>query len=227
MIKNSKTYIAFDEGCGALLTAKGFTRHEAGDYSRVGEDGLDRLLVDERAGKGRFVVFMSYYPKDLEFVYKLSDAKEPRGFPVGPYLGFNGVFNREYVWAGKSLELVKNAPPQIVLAIETYGLPWLDSLRDPVYFSQQVDKSAVLYAAVAFERAGFIEEAKQYYAVMYARLRAGLAGGVSEQQFIKIAGKRFAFVARKLGRDQELVGRTERILNWSCPALPIDTRKQR
>lgn len=218
-------YVLFDRECGPFLLRQGFSKIDAGEYARATPAGSDRIMADALKGAGRFAVMMSFYPNELEFVHVISsnNPQEPRGFPVGPYLGFQSVSRREYVWAVKPESRDGHSLSHVTVALAAHGLPWLDALRDPVFFSKSVDPAALTYAGAAFERAGDTAAAREAYEQMYSRLVSALAGGIPEGQYIKQAGKLFVLVAKKLGRDQERVKRFEEQLGWSCDASALDS----
>lgn len=215
-------YAECDRQLGALLGQAGFRHAEPGEYLRTSEDGEDRILVDPDARKGRFAVLLSYYPAALRVVEELSDySSEPRGFPCGPYLSPSGVGRREYLWPYKSQPSLQSSLESVKAALNDYGLPWLQELRDPKRFAAEVDKVAALYAAFAHERAGDTSNARRLYEEMYRRLTEGLKLGVSEADFLRTAGKKYIFVAKKLGVNDEQVERFQRQLGRMADIVPL------
>jgi hypothetical protein len=217
-MKSSKATLlaAFDESCGRALAEEGFHQIDVGVYERTVPDGTDCVLIDPRS-VGRYCIMVSFYPPDLDFLQSL-EGDEPRGFPVGPYLGQQSISSREYLWPARSLENGAELPCQ---ALKKYALPWLQRLRDKEYYASQVDQRAVLYAAAACERAGMIEEARRYYQIMLERLRMALANYKTEREFARIAGRTYVLVARKLSLDLDIASRLEGELNAKIVVEPL------
>jgi hypothetical protein len=216
-------YAECDRQLGVLLGQAGFRRVEAGEYLRNAADGEDRVLVDPDERKGRFAVLLSYYPAALRVVEELSDySSEPRGFPCGPYLSPSSVGRREYLWPYMSQPSLQSSLDSVEDALKSHGLPWLEELRDSKRFAAEVDKVAALYAAFAHERAGDAGTAKRLYEEMYRRLTEGLKLGVTEAEFLRTAGKKYIFVAKKLGVNDEQVERFQRLLGSKSDIAPLD-----
>jgi len=127
---------------------------------------------------------------------------EDQGFPCGPYLSPAGVLRREKYWSCKNVSALEKSLSHVKKCLIDIGLPWLESLRDPVIFANNVDPAAVLIAGLANEVAGNEDIAADYYREMYSRLTRIMASS-SERQFLNEFARPFVFVTTKLGLDQE------------------------
>jgi hypothetical protein len=214
-------YELADALVGAPLREHGFVRADGGDYQRTTTEGMDRILLDPNARKGKFTVFASHYPADLEFITDFLHG-EDRGFPVGPYVTQRGVFRHPYTWPYKTKEQTEGSLRKLLTAIEEYVLPWLQSLRDPVVYAKAVDVDAPLFVAVAWERAGDIARAREAYEQRWETF-AGMLASFDERFVIKEAGEQVVFVAEKLGRQRERMARFREMLGYTRPVKPLGT----
>jgi hypothetical protein len=214
-------YTAADRELAKVLLQEGFQSPQPGEYLRLDANGQDRILVDPDERKRGFSILLSYYPDDLRMIEELSDSNEPRGFPCGPYLSPAGVGRREYLWSYGSREHLRASLDSARAALAERALPWLQLLRDPSRFAEEVDPVAALYGAYAYERAGDSANARRLYEEMYRRLVGGLGVGVSETEFLRRAGKKYIFVAKKLSVDEVRVKRFEQQLSWSPDVRPL------
>lgn len=105
--------------------------------------------------------------------------------------------------------------------MDSAGLRWLESLRDPLLFATKVDSLAVLYFALAHEVAGNIAEARTGYEAMLHRLRTILGLGLNEREVLQKYAKTLIFVARKLGLNGELASEFSKKLNWFPKITPL------
>ena len=151
---------------------------------------------------------LSYYPTAMAPVFALStDAPEAQGFPCGPYLTPKVVTRRRRGWSFASVERLARSLVEIEAALKEVGLPWLETLRDPQVFSREVDKNAVLPAALAHELAGEFAEAQRLYEEMYRRLRGIIDSEGTDENVLREMPRVFVFVCSKLGIESDRVRR--------------------
>lgn len=221
----AELYRRADEVLGPYLAAKGFRGAEPGEYLRRTEKGSDRILVSRDPGnkaKAHFLVGMSYYPDYLGIVEELVPLEgEDRGFLCGPYLTPAGVVRREKYWSCKDGDVLEKNLGHVLQCLDQVGLPWLESLRDPRVFADNIDPVAALPAGFANEAAGNIEKAIASYEEMLRRMRLVLESNVDEAYMVKRIGRSFVFVAKKLGVEKERCEWFQRKLNYYPDIKPL------
>jgi len=211
-----------DENLGSLLRANGFANGQPGEYLRADTGGEDFVLVAPDVPKERFAIALSYYPNDCSAIQKLVGMPlQPRGFPCGPYLNGVGVGRRPHWWSCKSADRLRIASQSAASVLKAHGLPWLQRLMDPDVFATEVDPVDALYAGYAHERAGKFSLAREFYQEMLRRLIEGMNLGVSDAEYLKVAGREFIFVAKKLGLVDERIGKYERALGEVLDVKPL------
>lgn len=212
-------YRMADERIGTHLVEHGFERQQDGEYLRKSADGMDRILFDGDDRKSKVAVLAGYYPADLAFMDDFLHG-EDRGFPVGPYLSQHGMSSRPSAWSYATRERAEKSLAEIDRAIPQVTLPWLRDLRDPAKYAEAVDENALLYKAAAYERAGRLDLARQFYEALFERFRMMLAQ-FDEAMVMREAGQQFIYVAEKLGREQAIASRFREKLRYTRPVTPL------
>jgi hypothetical protein len=206
-----------------LLGQAGFTVHQPGDYLRADAGGEDRILVSRapgRRGGTDFAVFMSYYPAYMQVVFEMfRHLEEDRGFPCGPYLNPSGVTRHEKYWSYKDDRLAKSLD-HVRKCLTDVGLPWLQSLRDPAVYADNVDSVAGLDAALAHEVAGNVKKARALYEDMFSRLQE-ISHTAEETQFDQEFARPYVFIAKKLGIEREKCEELQRRLSFDLAVEPL------
>jgi hypothetical protein len=207
-VSASIIYAAADALLLSELAASGFTRVEAGSYRRQLDCGIDRIVVDADVSKQRFSILISHYPAAMNCIEQLVDCEAAdRGFPVGPFLSAVGVRRRECFWPSKSEQVLRVSVLRVLDALQKVGIPWLEKLRDPSFFADEVDPVGALYAAFANERAGRLDAARSLYLEMRRRLAPAFHGKTPTGKVLQELGRQYVFVEEKLGADREIVRR--------------------
>lgn len=224
----AELYRRCDELLGPYLANRGFCGAKPGEFLRETEMGSDRILVSRAAGsraKTHFAVFMSYYPNHMKIIEDLipNDEDEDRGFPCGPYLTPAGVMRREKYWSYRNAEVLDNNLDHILQCLDKVGLPWLESLRDPVVFAEEIDPVAALPAGYANEIAGNVEKAAESYREMLRRMLLVLESNVNQPYLLKSIGRTFVFVSKKLSVEQERCEWFQRKLDYYPDVTPLGT----
>jgi hypothetical protein len=214
----AELYKRSDEVLGSYLGSKGFRTAQPGEYVRRQSEGDDRILVSRgpsNKAKTHFAVFMSYYPDYMKIIDEVIPlAGEDRGFPCGPYLTPAGVMRREKYWSYKDSETLKKSLDHALQCLDQVGLSWLESLRNPQVFADNVDPVAALYAGLASEAAGNAQKAVGLYQEMHRRLREMIKIAPNLDYFIKRFGREFIFIVKKLGVENEKCDEFQRKLNY-------------
>lgn len=223
-MRETDLYRRCDEALGCLLAGEGFHTAKPAEYLRFAKGGEDRILVS-RASASRshthFAIWMSHYPDYMNVLENMfRHLGEDRGFPCGPYLTPVGVQRREKYWPCKNVDVLKKSLDHVISCLIEVGLPWLDSLRDPIVFAENVDPAAVLSAGLANEVAGNHEIAAACYREMYSRLVRVMPTS-TERQFLSEFARPYVFVATKLNIDKERREDYQRKLDYYPGILPL------
>lgn len=216
-------YAAVDATLGGWLAALGFDQARSGEYIRLDDGGRDRIMIDPDGRRREIAVMLSYYPDAMLPVFKLAnEAPEDQGFPCGPYLTPKVVSRRRRGWSYADLGRLTRSLGEIEAALKEVGLPWLKALRDPQRFAAEVDKNAVLPAALALELAGDFAGARRLYQEMYRRLRGIIDTEGTDESLLREMPRLFVFVCSKLGIEPERVDRFSRRSGYTYdgPRLP-------
>lgn len=219
MTSASKFYSEVEAAIGSSLEPNGFARTAPGEYRREGAEGEDVVAVDPDLRRGRFSLALCFYPAWTAVIDMLSTPSAQRGFPCGPYLSPVGVGRREYFWPCKPGATLERSVASVKSALLQRGLPWLTDLRDPRNYAASVDPVAALYAAIAFEKAGDDSAARSFYQEVHRRMLGVLDRGGADEEFLRSAGRKYLFVARKLGIEDEVVRLCE-TLDSTRPQTP-------
>ncbi|GIW78370.1 MAG: hypothetical protein KatS3mg105_0177 [Gemmatales bacterium] len=207
-MKEKQIYKRADEILGPFLQEHGFEIRQSGEYLRRVEGGEDRIAVGigpPSKAATHFAVFMSYYPDYLNILATLhpkAAKNEEKGFPCGPYLTPVGATRNPKYWSHRTPEALDRSLAHVLECLKNAGLPWLETLRDPVVFAENIDPVAALGAAIAHEVAGNLEKAREFYEEMWRRLTI-VRGMATEKKFLEESGRQFIFVATKLGKEPE------------------------
>ncbi len=193
-----------DQKLGPALSAEGFSVGQNGEFVRESSEGLDRVLLDTDSRKAKFYVGLSFYPAEMEVLTDFLGG-EDRGFPCGPYLTPAGVRRGKYRWSYQPQHL-ESSMKKVEELLQSVGLPWLRQLRNPEFFAAEVDPEALFDAGLAHERAGHHAKAGEIYLRLFDRFREMLSYA-GDDLVMRESGKRFIFVAEKLGVEPERVRR--------------------
>ena len=196
-------------------------RVREGEYKRFEPAGNDRIQVDPDGRRHEFSVMLSFYPQAMEPVFSLSPDKPDKGFPCGPYLTPKIVSQRRRAWSYGSAPKLESSLDAIVKALDEVGLPWLERLCDTQVFASEIDKHAVLPAALALELAGDRAAARALYEEMYRRLRGVIESEGTDENVFRERGRVFIFVCSKLGVEAERVERYSQRSGCSFQGPPL------
>lgn len=203
----SELYALCDSVIGPCLRYNGFTITQPADYARRTEAGADRITVSRgpgRRARTHFAVFMSFEPDYLKIVEELIPLNgEDRGFSCGPYLNPIGVSPRPKYWPFRNREVASKSVDHAYECIRRVGLPWLETLRDPIIFAERIDPVAALPAGVANEVAGNKERARAFYQEMLRRYKLVMEQETPRSPALPLIGRPFVFVTAKLAVEQE------------------------
>jgi hypothetical protein len=224
-MKPEELYRRCDERLLPLLEPVGFTKKQPGEYVRESEEGWDRILVSHGPSakkRTHFCVGVEFRPSVMKTLDELIDlGGEDEGFLVGPYLNPVSVTQRPKYWGYRTEEALEKSLRHVVECLQNAGLPWLESLRDPQTYAENVDPVAALGAALAWEAAGNLQKAREAYQEMFRRYR-----GVIEQRGERLLlesshAKAYVFVTAKLGVDEERRQAFEDKLDYHPDVKPL------
>lgn len=165
-------------------------------------------------------MLIGFRPADSAVLDDLLEG-EDRGLPVGPYLSGAGVSRRRYEMTYATPDALDKSLHQVRGRLEAFGLAWLQRLRDRAFYAAEVDPDALLDAALAYEPIGDLARARKTYDMMMDRFRQMFAFA-DESLVMKQMGRRFTFVAEKLGVEAERVGKFRPFLEYSRPVRRLD-----
>lgn len=226
VMTENELYNEADKFLGPYLVEHGFRISQPGEYIRTTVSGSDRILVSRGPGnkaKTHFAVWMSYYPTYLLQIDEIAPLgeEEERGFPCGPYLSPVGVLRRQKFWSYKNASVLTASLNHVLQCLRQVGLVWLESLRAPQKFADEVDPLAVLPAGLANEIAGNTEKARVFYNEVLRRLHLIIQNTKDETEFLRTFGKKFVFVTMKLGVENEKCEQVQRKLNYYPSIKPL------
>lgn len=149
---------------GPTLLQSGFREIEPGGYRRSGPEGIDELLLDG-PHSGRFSIFIGFTPRYILRVIEAISGQRFRefGFMVGPYLTPVCIAKHPKKWRCESKKTSRSSIDQVHDGILCAGLPWLDRLRDPIFFSTQIIAGSHFIQGYAMEHAGRLDDAQTCY----------------------------------------------------------------
>ena len=224
-MKVDELYKRCDERLLPILEPLGFVRQQPADYIREDEKGWDRIQIDygPRGKKNtHFAVMVGYKHRAqkliLDELFNLSPEEE--GFSVGPYLNPVSVTSRPKYWGYRTVEALGKSLNHVLECLLNTGLPWLETLRDPKVFAENVDPMALIPAGIAYEAAGSLEKARRTYQQkhdVYCRMLEEFG----DKMVMKKSGKAFIFVTGKLGVEAERRNRFEEELDFHPEIFPL------
>jgi len=220
-----RLYEKADQVLLPALLPIGFARKQPGEYVRNVPGGFDRIMVSHGPGAKRnthFCVLVSpYYDQQEQLLGELLPLQEEdRGFPCGPYLNPVAVSSRAKYWGYRTEDAMASSLEHVLVCLRNAGIPWLEKLRDPKVFADNVDSTAAISAAIAHEMAGNAELARDAYREMYRRYLLCISE-FGEESTLKENGRAFVFVCAKLGVDEERRRAFEDRLSYHPDIEPI------